>query len=268
MIVSYNHYKYKSGRTFRKYGKLIMAFRDIIVIDEEKCTGCGKCVNACAEGALQIVNGVAKLVRDDYCDGLGACIGSCPFGALTIEKREAPEFDMSAVEEYLKESRPASEQKAAREFVCPGAAAFDLVTDNSAASAAGQQTENVPSELTNWPVQLALIPPTAPYLKNADLLIAADCVPFAMPDFHSKYLNGRKLVVGCPKLDNVEPYIEKLAQIIQGGLNSITLLHMQVPCCSKLVRVLEKAIEISGRETGFTDIVISLKGEVLSVEER
>ncbi|AQQ70851.1 Ferredoxin II [Limihaloglobus sulfuriphilus] len=245
-----------------------MALRDIIVIDEEKCTGCGKCVNACAEGALQMVNGKAKLVRDDYCDGLGACIGSCPYGALTIEKREAPEFDMKAVEEYLKESNAGPGQNAGSEFVCPGAASFDLVTDGSAAEAAKSPTEEVPSALGNWPVQLALIPPTAPYLKNADLLVAADCVPFAMPDFHSKYLSGRKLVVGCPKLDNVEPYIEKLAQMIKGGLNSITLLHMQVPCCSKLVRVLEKAIEISGEDIGFTDITISLKGEVLSTEEK
>lgn len=238
-----------------------MALRNIIKIDEEKCNGCGKCVNACAEGAIQLINGKAKLVSEIYCDGLGACIGSCPVDAITIEQRDAQEFDENKTKEYLetlKSKKPAQSSK--QDFVCPGMMAKKIETQKPADNSA-----DIPSQLGQWPVQFALVNPQASYFNNADLLIAADCVPFAMADFHSKLLTGKAIVVGCPKLDDIKPYIQKLAEIIKlNNLKSITVVHMQVPCCSGLVYLVQEAIKLSGVNIDYNDITISLDGKILS----
>jgi len=239
-----------------------MALRNIVKIDEEKCNGCGLCVNACAEGAIKIIDGKAKLVSEIYCDGLGACLGHCPEDAITIEKREAEDFDEEATKEYLAEETNAQTQT---NFVCPGMAVKQLKTktvpdDTTSAGA-------VPSQLGQWPVQLKLVSPHAPYFANADLLLVSDCVPFAMGDFHSRFLENHSIAVGCPKLDDVQFYIEKLAAILQANkLNSLTVIHMEVPCCSGLTYIAREAIGKSNIELSFEDVTIDLQGNVSRTE--
>jgi Pyruvate/2-oxoacid:ferredoxin oxidoreductase delta subunit len=234
-----------------------MAVRNIVKIDEEKCNGCGLCVNACAEGAIEIINGKAKLVSETYCDGLGACLGHCPQDAITIEQREAAEFDEEMTKAHLAESQKASEQS---NFVCPGMMAAKLRESTEAADfPAGE----VPSQLGQWPVQLKLVSPHAPYFANADLLLVADCVPFAMGDFHNRFLKGHSIAVGCPKLDDSEFYIEKLAQILTANkLNSLKVIHMEVPCCSGLTYIARKVIATSEVKLDFEDITIDLRGNI------
>ncbi|MBE0536548.1 MAG: 4Fe-4S binding protein [Phycisphaerae bacterium] len=240
-----------------------MAKRNIIKIDEAKCNGCGECVTACAEGAIAIIGGKARLVSEIYCDGLGACLGTCPQDAIRIEEREAAEFDEVATEKHLAQmKKPAAAPAEPMPCGCPGSLAMSFQAKPAAQPAA---MADAPSQLSQWPVQLALVSPTAPYLANADLLLAADCVPFAMGDFHGRFLAGRKLVVGCPKLDDVEPYVEKLAAIIKtNALKSLTVVHMQVPCCSGLTRLAKRAVEKAGTHIAFEDVTISLQGEVLN----
>lgn len=231
-----------------------MALRNIVKIDEEKCDGCGQCVDACAEGAIDLIDGKAKLVSEIYCDGLGVCIGHCPQDAITIEQRQAQDFDEEATKAHLAKAQKAPAQT---DFVCPGMMAKQLkekakTVESSAA---------IPSQLTHWPVQLKLVPPNAPYFAGADLLLVADCVPFAMGDFHNKFLKEHSVVVGCPKLDNIDFYIEKLAQIIKANkLNSLKIVHMEVPCCFGLTHIARKAIETSGVKIPFEDITIDLQG--------
>ena len=239
-----------------------MAIRNIVKIDEEKCNGCGDCVSACAEGAIQIIDGKAKLVSEIYCDGLGACLGHCPMDAITIEKRESAEFDEKATEEYLKKQKQPEEKPAG--FVCPGSMAQSFKKD-AAAEGAGA---DVPSQLAQWPVLLNLVSPAAPYFKDADLLLVADCVPFAMGDFHNKLLKQRPIAVGCPKFDDVDSYIDKLSDIItQSQLKSLTVVHMVVPCCSGLVHIAKQAIEKSGVNLDMEDITISLEGEIINTQK-
>jgi Pyruvate/2-oxoacid:ferredoxin oxidoreductase delta subunit len=239
-----------------------MAVRNIVKIDEAKCTGCGLCVTACAEGAIKIINGKAKLVSDTYCDGLGACLGHCPEDAITIEQREADEFDEEAVKVHLGQTpAPAADPL----FVCPGLAAHQL-RGSEPPTREGQESgpQAVPSQLSHWPVQLKLVSPTAPYFAEADLLLTADCVPFAMGDFHHRFLRGRSIAVGCPKLDDAAFYIEKLAQILRtNNLRSLTVVHMEVPCCSGLTRIAREATALAGRPASFRDVTVSLQGEVL-----
>jgi len=235
-----------------------MVLRNIVKIDEEKCNGCGLCVNACAEGAIKIIDGKARLVSEIYCDGLGACLGHCPQDAITIEKREAEDFDEQATEAYLAKEEKTQVQT---DFVCPGIAAKQLrkkaVPDDS--SPAGE----VPSRLGQWPVQLKLVSPHAPYFAGADLLLVADCVPFAMGDFHNQFLKDHSIAVGCPKLDDAQFYIEKLATILQANkLNSLTVIHMEVPCCSGLTRIARQAIAKSNIDMTFEDVTIDLQGNV------
>jgi len=229
-----------------------MALRNIIKIDEEKCNGCGKCVTACAEGAIKLINGKAKLISETYCDGLGACLGHCPMDAIKIEQRECAEFSEEAVKKHLSnEHKPAAHSHG---FVCPGTMAKQFTKKDASQG-------DTSSQLTHWPVQLGLISPNAPFLKDADLLLTADCVPFAMGDFHSKLLKDRKVIIACPKLDDVEPYIEKLTHIIKtGNIKSLTVVHMEVPCCFGLVRIVQQAIANSGKDFKFEDITISLDG--------
>lgn len=229
--------------------------RNIVKIDEEKCNGCGLCVPACAEGAIQIINGKAKLIADNLCDGLGACLGDCPQNAITIEQREASEFD----EEVVVAAKQ-SNKSPVHGGGCPSAQAQKLTLPTKSAST---ETESGPSRLGNWPVQLKLIPLTAPFLAESDLLLAADCVPFAYPDFHQRYLGGKTLLIGCPKLDDVEAYVEKLTAILrQNNIKSLTVLHMEVPCCTGLLSLARQALAASGKEISFESVIIGIKGDV------
>jgi len=234
----------------------------MVKIDEAKCNGCGLCAQACAEGAIKIIDGKARLVSDSYCDGLGACLGHCPQDAITIEQREAAAFDEEAVKTHLGHGA----KKAEPLFVCPGLAAHQLRPEPAVAES--NASGPVPSQLSHWPVQLKLVSPTAPYLADADLLLVADCVPFAMGDFHQKFLRGRSVAVGCPKLDDAGFYTEKLAQILQANdLHSLTVVHMEVPCCSGLTRVAREAIALSGRKMDFEDVTVSIQGDVIRTEK-
>ena len=262
--------------------------REIVHIDEEKCNGCGLCVPACAEGAIQLINGKAKLIADNLCDGIGACLGHCPQGAIIIEKRAAAEFDEEAVTEHLhaaaKAAAPAPAPASAcgcpsaavKSFAppqhghghghghgggCPSAALRNFTPVSAAAHAdvAGDR----PSELRQWPVQMHLVPPTAPFLKGADLLLAADCAPFAYPDFHRDILKGKALLIGCPKLDDGQAYLEKLTAMLRlNEIKSLTVAHMEVPCCSGLIQIAKRAIADSGKEVPLTTIRIGIQGDV------
>ena len=240
-----------------------MVMRNIVKIDEEKCNGCGDCVSACAEGAIEVIDGKAKLVSEIYCDGLGACLGHCPQDAITVEQREADEFDEEATKAYLaKKENPSPPQSG---FVCPGTMAQNLRKQQ--AKPADDSAVAAPSQLGQWPVQLKLVSPQAPYFANSDLILVADCVPFAMGDFHDRFLKNRSIAIGCPKLDNSRFYIDKLAEIIKmNKLNSLTVIHMEVPCCSGLTHIAKEAIASSGVKLSFEDVTIDLRGNVAKTE--
>jgi Fe-S-cluster-containing hydrogenase component 2 len=238
-----------------------MAVRNIVKIDEEKCNGCGLCAKACAEGAIQIINSKAKLVSEVYCDGLGACIGHCPEGAITVEKREAAEFDKEATKKHLEEQKKVREQVG---FVCPGMMA-KMLRGKGSGDVAGITA--IPSQLSHWPIQLMLVPAGAPYFAGADLVLAADCVAFAMGDFHNRFLKEHSVVIGCPKLDDTELYIEKLADILKANrLKSLTIVHMEVPCCFGLTRIAKDAIVRSGLSMSFEDVTVDLDGSIKKTE--
>ncbi|OHB53298.1 MAG: 4Fe-4S ferredoxin [Planctomycetes bacterium GWF2_50_10] len=242
-----------------------MATRNIVKIDEEKCNGCGDCVTACAEGAIAIIDGKAKLVSETYCDGLGACLGHCPMDAIHIEQRESAEFNEDAVKKHLAQSTA----PAARRFAggqgggCPSMVAHTFEQKpQCACDCSGSESAPAKSTLGNWPVQIKLVSPNAPFLKNADVLLAGDCVPFAMPDFHSKVLAGKALLVGCPKLDDGQFYVDKLAEIFKNNvIKSLTVIHMEVPCCFGLRRIAEMAMERAGKEISIIDVTVSLEGK-------
>ncbi len=274
--------------------------RKIVYIDQTKCDGCGNCVSGCAEGAIQVIGGKARLVSDVYCDGLGACVGHCPQGAITVEEREAEAFDAQkamnhlehqglskaqarlrqgheqALQEQSKDPGhllraiqfdPASAAKPAQGHPspgggCPGSRILSFeprVTPAASVASGGSQ----PSALRQWPVQLRLVSPLAPYFRNADLLLAADCAPCALGDFHSRHLQGKSLAIACPKLDDhPEEYIEKLAALIDGAqLNSITVLMMEVPCCSRLMGWAREAGQRATRQIPIHCVVATLQGE-------
>ena len=233
--------------------------RKIVKIDEEKCNGCGACITSCAEGALKIIDGKAKLISEKYCDGLGNCL-ECPQGAISIEEREAEDFNEAAVEEHLQAKEVAEKlpcdcpSAGVRQFERPaGAAAPVVATPQPSAK----------TRLGHWPVQLTLVPPTAPFLKGADLVLAADCVPFAYAGFHQDFLGeNTALLVACPKLDDFQAHQQKLNEVLkQSGIKSLTVLHMEVPCCSGLVHMARQAILASGNVLPFRDITISIRGE-------
>ncbi len=236
--------------------------RKIIKIDEALCDGCGQCVIGCAEGALAIVDGKAKVISDNLCDGLGACIGECPQGALEIIEREAEEFDEEAVEEHLKSQEPETETMPCG---CPS------TQIQSFAPAADCQSANKPdtfvsaqSALNHWPVQIRLIPPTAPFLKGADLLVVADCVPIAFPTLHQDFIKGKAVMVGCPKFDDAQDYIDRFAEIFKtAGIKSVTTVVMEVPCCSGLPMIVKKGIDASGVDIPQKQVVISTRGQIL-----
>ena len=243
--------------------------RKIIRIDEERCNGCGLCVNGCPEGALQIIGGKAKLVKDQYCDGLGACLGECPEGALTIEERDADEYDEAAVRKHLEQSRVAEAAvnhaaPAKTECGCPGAKMMVLSDPVASENACGGADAGPAKfELRQWPVQLTLVPPDAPYFQGADLLLAADCAPFCVPDFHRRFLKGKAAAVGCPKLNDAEFYINKLTKIlIASDIKSITVAHIEVPCCSGLIHIATEAVKASGKNVPVTEVTIGIRGAV------
>ncbi len=235
--------------------------RKIIKIDEEKCNGCGLCVPACAEGALQIIDGKAKLISEKYCDGLGACLGECPQGAITIEERTAEEFDEEAVELHLEEKKPTMEE-------LPCGCSSAMVTQLERQEA----TEVVPKEATDqqsmlghWPVQLTLVPPTAPFLQGVDLVLAADCVPFAYAGFHQDFLRNHSLLVACPKLDDFQAHLKKLTDILSHSqVKSLTAVHMEVPCCFGLVHMAKQAINLSGKNIPFKEVTVGVRGNLNS----
>jgi Pyruvate/2-oxoacid:ferredoxin oxidoreductase delta subunit len=232
--------------------------RQMVTIDEEKCTGCGNCIIACAEGALEIIDGKARLISDTYCDGLGNCL-DCPEGAITLQEREAAAFDEEAVEEHLN-----IKQETTAGFSCPSEQVARFTSQAEAALPAPVPAAPAPSRLGHWPVQLALVPPTAPFLKNADVVLAADCVPFAYAGFHGDFLTEDKaLLVACPKLDDFPAHQERLTQLLkQSGLKSLTVVHMEVPCCSGLVYMAKQAMLASGNVVPFADVTIGVQGTV------
>lgn len=222
--------------------------RRIIHIDEEKCNGCGKCVHACHEGAIDLVNGKARLMREYYCDGLGDCLPSCPTGAITFEEREAPAYDEAAV-------KAAQAAKHAAHTGCPGSRIRQMAA--KAPVAAG---ESVSGQLTNWPVQIKLAPTAGPTFAGRDLLIAADCTAYTYGDFHRRFLSGRTLLIGCPKLDMVD-YSEKLTAIFRGNdIRSVTLLRMEVPCCGGLEHAVKTALAACGKDIPLTVQVVNIDG--------
>jgi ferredoxin len=238
--------------------------RKIIEIDDELCDGCGQCVPSCAEGAIEVVDGKARIVAEKYCDGLGACMGDCPNGALRIVQREAEDFDEEAVEQYLTEKteKPVEVPLACG---CPSTQIQTFIpTFPAGETVAVDPQARTASTLGHWPVQINLVPVTAPFLKGADLLIAADCVPVACPNFHQDFLKGKVVLVGCPKFDDVEAYIEKFTDIFKtGNIKTITAVVMEVPCCSGLPMMVKRALEASGKEIPMEQVIINTRGEVI-----
>ncbi|MCX7913803.1 MAG: 4Fe-4S binding protein [Thermodesulfovibrionales bacterium] len=234
--------------------------RKILEIDEKLCDGCGQCVPACAEGAIEVVDGKARLVSEIYCDGLGACLGECPKGALKIIEKEAEEFDPEAVEEYLKHKTP---KEVDREIPCCPAMSIQSVKKIN--NKDEESTSYNTSELSNWPIQIKLVPATAPFLKEANLLVAADCTAFAYPNFHKDFLKNKILLIGCPKLDDTEIYLQKFIEIFKTvEVKKITVLIMEVPCCSKLPKIIEKALNIAMKNIPMEEVVISTKGVTIN----
>lgn len=255
--------------------------RKIIKIDEEKCDGCSLCIPSCPEGALQIVDTPAgpkaRVVKENFCDGLGACLGDCPQGALSIVDAKVEGYDEEGVIAHIKENAPEKLEKHLKHLKehanelpqhhslgvsgCPGSKAMSW--KNRSPDAKSGQRSTTKSELRQWPVQLTLINPAAPYFQNSDLLIAADCVPFTYANFHSEFLKGKSLVIGCPKLDDIDSYKEKLVQLFKNSnIRSITVVNMEVPCCFGLQHLVEEAISESGKKIPYSEIVITIKGEI------
>ena len=278
--------------------------RKIIHIDDKLCNGCGQCIPNCPEGALQMIDGKARLVSDLFCDGLGACIGECPVGAITIEEREAEAYDERRVienvisqgqgvirahlahlqehgeQEYLAEALTVLEEKGIAVEIreaqnveqaggCPGARVREFRAENNPAGSPGTGAPAAPpSQLRQWPVQLHLVPPSAPYFKDAEVLLAADCVAYAHGDFHGQFLRGRRLAIACPKLDsNQDIYLDKLKALIDfAGIRSLTVLTMEVPCCQGLLQLARRAAEESERKIPIQWLEVGVQGDVLQEE--
>jgi len=256
--------------------------RKIIEIDEELCNGCGDCIVGCAEGALQLIDGKAKLVRDDFCDGFGDCVGACPTGALKIIERDAADFDVEAVKDNLKKTEGEEAVKkmeeahrrhnASHSGGCPGMRAFSIerkekvVTNiSSSVSTLGSERE---SKLTQWPIQIHLVSPQASYFNGRELVVMNTCGPLASADVHERYLEGRSVVVGCPKLDRTESYADKLAQIIENNdIPKVIIVRMEVPCCGGLTQIIQAAREnIRRSDVVFEEHTLSIQGELIGIK--
>jgi ferredoxin len=238
-----------------------MGKRQIIRIDQDKCDGCGMCVPSCAEGAIQIVDGKAQLLSDRFCDGLGACLGECPQGALIIEEREAEEFVGPAPGAGHPEAPAAPQPPAGEGFVCPGSRTQQFQP------AAGPTPQGA-SALGHWPIKLRLVAPQAPFLKGASLLVAADCAPFAAGDFHARFLEGKALLCGCPKFDDVPEHVAKLTAILkENDIRGIDIVNMEVPCCFGLVQIVRQALEASGKSLPVNICTLGTTGQVLQQQK-
>jgi NAD-dependent dihydropyrimidine dehydrogenase PreA subunit len=255
----------------RRSGMTTKTVRKIVHIDEGKCDGCGVCIPSCAEGALQIIDGKARLVSEKFCDGLGACLGECPQGAITIKERVAEGFDEELVKEHLATAQskdtlvcgcPSSTVEQFEQVGgCPGARVTQFGTDTTPETVPGTPQRSM---LGHWPVQLTLVPPKAPFLQSTDLVLAADCVPFAYASFHQDFIRDHSLLVACPKLDDFQAHLSKLTAILsQSDIKSLTVVHMEVPCCSGLVNMAREAIRASGKNIPLKEVTISVRGEVL-----
>lgn len=260
--------------------------RKIIKIDEDLCNGCGLCVPDCAEGSLQIIDGKAKLVADKLCDGLGACLGSCPTGALQIIEREAEDFSEEAVHEFLaSKKKQAAAQAPTQPCGCPSAQIKTFTPQtpcqmaNKPSSLAGAApaapgshgirpslaVTGGASALSHWPIQIRLVPPSAPFLQNADLLVAADCSAVSAPNFQTDFLAGKVVMMGCPKFDDAQGYVQRFAEIIATcNLKSLTILIMEVPCCSSMVGIIKQAMEKAGKTVPVEQVTLSTRGEVIA----
>ena len=276
--------KFGDDGIFIKRKEEKMAKRKIIRIDENKCTGCGLCIPNCPEGALQIIDEKARLISDLFCDGLGACIGECPEGAITIEEREAEPYDEKQVMEnivkqgknvikahlkHLKDHNQTEFYMQALEYLQEkGIDNPEEVDKDKEGSSRDETIKSFPgtpgiSQLRQWPVQIMLVPVSAPYFENADLLISADCVPFSYAGFHRDFLKGKILLVGCPKLDDALFYRDKITEILKNNnINSVTVVHMEVPCCFGMVKLVEDAVRASGKKIPLKNIEISIKGNI------
>ena len=232
--------------------------RKIIHIDEEKCNGCGRCAQACHESAIGIVNGKAKLLRDDYCDGMGDCLPECPTGAISFEEREAAAYDEAAVKANQKKAEEIKMHN--HEGGCPGSRMREMKRENTQAI----PTLNMPvqSQLRQWPCQIKLVPTAAPFFENANLLIAADCTAYAYANFHQEFMRNKVTLIGCPKLDSTD-YSEKLTEIIKNNfIKSVTILRMEVPCCGGLEMAAKKALQQSGKFIPWQVVTVSIDGKI------
>ena len=233
--------------------------RKIIQIDEEKCNGCGACADACHEGAIGMVNGKAKLLRDDYCDGLGDCLPTCPTGAISFVEREAAAYDEKAVQEHMQKKNAQTITSAGSHTGCPGSRMQQFKRQETASPIPAQ----VNSQLGQWPCQIKLVPVSAPYFNGAKLLIAADCGAYAYARMHDDFMRGKITLIGCPKLDSID-YSEKLTQIIQSNdIQSVTVVRMEVPCCGGLEMAAKKALQASGKFIPWQVVTISVDGRIL-----
>ena len=242
--------------------------RKIIEINEDLCDGCGVCVPACEEGAIQVIDGKARVVAEKYCDGLGACLGECPQGAITIVERVAEDFDPEAVEEYLQNREDAEITGETLACGCPSTQMQTFATTAACQTANQPQSQaTVHSNLGHWPVQIKLIPPHAPFLQHADLLILADCAAAAYAGLHQELLQDRVVMMGCPKFDDVPEYVEKFTEIFKkNDVNSITAVIMEVPCCSGLPMIVKNGLEAAGKSLPIKKIVIGTSGRLLKEE--
>ncbi len=250
-----------------------MSRRKVIKIDQSRCTGCGQCISACAEGAIELKGGKASVIGDSFCDGLGACLAICPEGALTIEEREAEEFDLQAV----KDLRHQKEMRQKDISASPCTAPITLKHLPLKAEEADKAEKEIPgadadtgkaysgaSQLSSWPIQMRLVRPHAPYLKGASLLVAGDCTAFAYPGIQQEFLKGRVPLVGCPKLDENEPFVDKLSEILKSNeIRDITVLHMTVPCCAQLKGLVAEAVKRSGRNIPVKSFIVGIEGDLI-----
>jgi Fe-S-cluster-containing hydrogenase component 2 len=244
----------------------MVIMRKIIKIDESRCNGCGECITACAEGAIELKDGIARVVSESFCDGLGACLNVCPRGALTIEEREAPKFDEKAAKEHKSSAHKHEQMPNARDAaVTPCTMPVTLKQDHGIKTDLSLEKikpgEDRANGLSGWPIQMRLVRPWAPYLKGASLLVAGDCTAFAYPDINRDFIKGRVALVGCPKLDETGPFVDKLTEILLANeIRDITVLYMAVPCCAQLERLVVEAVKRSGKDLPQKSFLIEIDG--------